>query len=111
MAIVIIFSLASKLIARKYFKMNICVCVHTEYDPTKEPPKEDEAEEHPDEVYMNINKPKSIAKTSEDAEEQQDSNSSSNDQEEISYSNLMFTSPPTRTLPMQPETEYAEIVR
>lgn len=111
MAIAIFTILASKLIARKYFKMNICLFVHMEYEPTKEPPEEDKVKENLEEIYMNVDKPKPITKTPDDAKEQEDSNSNPNNQEEILYSNIVFSNQPTRTLPMQPETEYAEIVK
>ncbi|XP_077312715.1 uncharacterized protein LOC143933638 [Lithobates pipiens] len=110
-AIVIFTILASKLIARKYFKMNICLCVPMEYERTEEPPEEDKVEKHLDKVYMNVDNLKPITKTSDDAKEQEDSNNNPNDQEEILYSNIVFSNQPTRTLPIQLETEYAEIVK
>ncbi|PIO25058.1 hypothetical protein AB205_0042690 [Aquarana catesbeiana] len=91
--------------------MNICLFVHMEYEPTKEPPEEDTVKENLEEIYMNVDKPKPITKTPDDAKEQEDSNSNPNNQEEILYSNIVFSNQPTRTLPMQPETEYAEIVK
>ncbi|XP_068097649.1 sialic acid-binding Ig-like lectin 16 isoform X2 [Hyperolius riggenbachi] len=99
-AIVIFLIVILKWITRKKRKSK------TKYSSTDEPsPMDDTAVDDPSQLYMNINK----AKDNRGANIQQDSRRTPADNEAVNYSTIKFSSPPTRPVSKQPETEYAEI--
>ncbi|XP_072282768.1 uncharacterized protein [Pyxicephalus adspersus] len=110
MVIVILFLLASKLIARKYFKMDLCLFVHMDRDRNEALPMKDTEKDDPSDLYMNVNGPRLIAKTLERSNEQRDSNSIPDDKEDIHYSSIVLSNQPSGVLSRERESEYAEIV-